>query len=562
MTTGQLPEGTLLNGRYRILRAIGRGGMGTVYQASHERLDAILAVKEIHSQPATGTAQQTSLEQYEQEARFLVRLNHPNLPKVTDAFIDNDRFYLVMEFIEGVTLETRLKEAGGLPLDVNSVLEWGLQIADVLAYLHSQDPPIIFRDLKPSNVMVQPDGQIRLIDFGIARRFQQGAIKDTALLGSVGYSPPEQFGRHQTDARSDIYAFGATLHHLLTGRDPAATPFKFVAAHVLNPAVPEALSRLLAKCLAMEAENRPQSIHDVAMGLVSVRDELAARAQNPHRSATAEPGPRIISSKLNEANRGRSGRVPSRNLAPPPTPTPANPLRFVVLVLLALLVMGGTAFAWIAISRPHQTAPRPAPQPTPPTPQSAPPTSNTGNNPNPSQDPGNTASGQVSSPGSPAASGNQITPTPNTSTPIATCNLEPSLTQDGQTLRLRVSGVITGKKGETCRVLALFFDGTQPLMAQTVPGPHAMENGLLFGEYLIECPEDSHSFDGLIEIPRSEIATPTTGLFLQYVVMSKDQNLMEPQRLSLSNLIPAQITTQPPATGGPSGGSLFLPGGR
>src|SRR5579862_6568573 len=155
MPEGQLEEGTLLNQRYRILRVIGQGGMGTVYQAEHERLNAVLAVKEIRGQPASGTAQQATMEQYEQEARFLVKLSHPNLPKVTDAFVDSDRFYLVMEFVEGVTLDTRLRERGGKPLAADLVVNWAIQIADVLGYLHAQDPPIIFRDLKPANVMIQ-----------------------------------------------------------------------------------------------------------------------------------------------------------------------------------------------------------------------------------------------------------------------------------------------------------------------------------------------------------------------------------------------------------------------
>lgn len=217
----------MLNDRYRIVRVLGRGGMGTVYLAEHIRLETVVAVKEVSGPRSNEDEYRLALQQCEQEAKFLVRLHHPNLPRVMDAFIENDRFYLVMEYIEGVTLENRMRDGGDGPLDVHEVVEWGLQIADVLAYLHSQEPPIIFRDLKPANIMVQPDGSVRLIDFGIARRFHPGASKDTALLGSVGYSPPEQFGRSQTDTRSDLYAFGATLHHLLTGRDPAAEPFKF-----------------------------------------------------------------------------------------------------------------------------------------------------------------------------------------------------------------------------------------------------------------------------------------------------------------------------------------------
>ena len=234
-----LQNGTLLNERYKIQQALGQGGMGTVYKAEHIRLHSIVAVKEIYGLGGDEAQNRLELDRCEHEARFLVRLNHPNLPKVTDAFIENDCFYLVMEYIEGVTLESRLNAAQGKPLDVLQSVEWGLQIADVLAYLHSQEPPIIFRDLKPSNVMLLPDNSIKLIDFGIARLFQPGASKDTSLLGSVGYSPPEQFGKGQTDPRSDVYAFGATLHHLLTGRDPSLQPFKFPPARTFNPLVPD-----------------------------------------------------------------------------------------------------------------------------------------------------------------------------------------------------------------------------------------------------------------------------------------------------------------------------------
>ncbi len=277
MASASLEPGTLLNERYHILSALGQGGMGTVYKAEHVRLHSVVAIKEIRGLNADGTQRREALDQCEHEARFLVHLNHPNLPKVTDAFIENDCFYLVMEYIEGVTLDARMSAAGAVPLDVMQCVDWGLQITDVLAYLHSQEPAIIFRDLKPSNVMVLPSGSIKLIDFGIARHFQPGASKDTSLLGSVGYSPPEQFGRGQTDPRSDVYAFGATMHHLLTARDPALQPFKFPPAHTFNPYVPPSLSHLLEMCLALDPDARPASVSVVAVRLMAARDEIAAQ---------------------------------------------------------------------------------------------------------------------------------------------------------------------------------------------------------------------------------------------------------------------------------------------
>ena len=320
-----LEAGYLLNERYRIIRVIGKGGMGTVYQAEHIRLDAILAVKEICAQAGNEEDELAMLEQCEQEARFLVRLNHPNLPKVTDAFTDHERFFLVMEYIDGVTLDHKQRGAGKAGLNPAQVVEWALQIADVLAYLHSQHPPIIFRDLKPANVMVQQDGLIRLIDFGIARRFQPGASKDTSLLGSVGYSPPEQFGKHQTDHRSDIYSFGATLHHLLTGKDPSHSPFKFESVMKLNPNVPEALSVLIEKCTRLETTDRPTNIHEVALELLAVRDSMPFLSYSSSPTGGNGAGETVSSPLTGSTTPSRvimtqgtnSGRTPSQKVMSP-----------------------------------------------------------------------------------------------------------------------------------------------------------------------------------------------------------------------------------------------------
>lgn len=310
MASAPLQPGTLLNQRFNILEIVGQGGMGTVYRAEHNHLHVVYAVKEIRGTGIEGTEKQQDLAACEHEAQFLVKLDHPHLPKVTDAFIQNDNFYLVMQFIEGVTLDTRLTAANGAPLDVLQSVEWGLQIADVLAYLHTQEPPIIFRDLKPSNVMIQPDGAIKLIDFGIARNFQPGASKDTSLLGSVGYSPPEQFGRGQTDQRSDVYAFGATLHHLVTGRDPALQPFKFAPANTLNRLVPESLSHLLERCLEIEPNHRPQSMNVAAVQLLRVREELVKqRAQAAAEQAALNAVGRSLADSMEHASTGLTPRV-------------------------------------------------------------------------------------------------------------------------------------------------------------------------------------------------------------------------------------------------------------
>lgn len=280
----QLPQGTLLNNRYRILKAIGQGGMGMVYKAEHTRLQTTVAVKEIRNSETDDADFRMALQLCEQEAQMLVRLNHPNLPKVSDAFTEKERFYLVMDFIEGETLESRLARSAGKSLNILQVVIWALQLADVLYYLHSQKPAIIFRDLKPANIMVRRDAQLFLIDFGIARRFHPGATKDTALLGSVGYSPPEQFGHGQTDERSDIYSFGVTFHQLLTGADPLSNPFQFAPAILLNRDVPEALSLLIGRCVALEPASRPASMHEVAEELLAIRDALMEDPAYQNRS--------------------------------------------------------------------------------------------------------------------------------------------------------------------------------------------------------------------------------------------------------------------------------------
>jgi serine/threonine-protein kinase len=321
--------------------------MGTVYLGKHLHLDSVVAIKEIRAQYTTDEERREALVQCETEARFLVKLNHPNLPKVTDAFIDNDRCYLIMEYVQGVTLEALRLEASG-PMDALSVVEWALQIADVLSYLHGQIPPIIFRDLKPANVMVQPDSTVRLIDFGIARRFQPGAQKDTALFGSVGYSPPEQFGLRQTDPRADIYAFGATLHHLLTGRDPAVEPFQFPPVNQLTPGVPVSLSRLVASCVAMDPEHRPQTVHEVAVKLLSVHEELVELRQNapPTRStgrfrSKTRSGPLSAGLDAGRAPTGPMGNTTKKTTISLPAGSSQALVGLVAgLVVLALLIPG------------------------------------------------------------------------------------------------------------------------------------------------------------------------------------------------------------------------------
>lgn len=274
-TTGSLPEQTLLNARYQLEMRIGQGGMGAVYKAIDTRFNnRPLAVKEMSRAGLSSGQIQEAEDAFERESHLLADLLHPNLPRIYDHFTEEERSYLVMDFIEGQTLEDYLEKANGGPLPLEQVLNWGEQLCDVLNYLHSHQPPIIFRDLKPSNVMISESGHIFLIDFGIARVFKPGQSHDTTALGSPGYAAPEQYGKSQSTPRSDIYSLGALMHHLLTGIDPSEQPFFFKPASQANAGVPPELDQLLQQMLEMDADKRPASIQEVSRVLRHVSQQL------------------------------------------------------------------------------------------------------------------------------------------------------------------------------------------------------------------------------------------------------------------------------------------------
>jgi tetratricopeptide (TPR) repeat protein len=276
--TGDLPEQTLLIGRYQLVSRIGQGGMGAVYKASDTRLDGrLVAIKEMSKAGLPPARLEEAEAAFEREARLLGKLLHPNLPRIHDHFTENDRSYLVMDFIDGETLEEYLDKRGHDPLPVEQVLDWAEQLCDVLSYLHNHQPPIIFRDLKPANVMISESGHIFLIDFGIARLFKPGQSHDTVALGSPGYAAPEQYGKAQSTPRSDLYSLGALIHCLLTGDDPSERPFFFRPASQVNPAIPPGLEALLQRMLEMDAERRPASAQEVLLALRA--DDAALHVQ-------------------------------------------------------------------------------------------------------------------------------------------------------------------------------------------------------------------------------------------------------------------------------------------
>lgn len=254
--TGLLSTMSVLRNRYRILEKRAQGGMAAVYRAADMHLAGkVWAVKEMSDAVITNPLdRQRAVAAFQQEAQMLANLSHANLPKVTDYFSEGGQEYLVMEYIDGQTLDEMLAACGNRPFSEEQVLSWAFQLCDVLEYLHHQG--IIFRDLKPSNIMIDRNGTVRLIDFGIARIFKIGKASDTTAFGTPGYAPPELYSGSQSDVRSDIYSLGATLHTLLTGFDPNQAPFQLPAIRQFNPAVSQETERAVTTALAYKADQR------------------------------------------------------------------------------------------------------------------------------------------------------------------------------------------------------------------------------------------------------------------------------------------------------------------
>ena len=271
-------QDTLLNGRYRLLTQVGAGGFGGVYRALDTAEEPrIVAVKEISLRGLSAREAIEATDGFHREMRLLSDLRHPNLPGIRDSFTDPEHWYLVMDFIEGETLEEYLKRRAGTGLPLEEALAIGLQLCTVLDYLHTREPPIIFRDLKPSNVMRTGERRIYLIDFGIARHFTPGKLKDTAPFGSPGYAAPEQYGRTQTTPQADIYSLGALLHQMLTGKDPAESPFRFSPLPIADSTELAELDALIQRMVATEPAERPATIAEVQEVLQRLADALRAR---------------------------------------------------------------------------------------------------------------------------------------------------------------------------------------------------------------------------------------------------------------------------------------------
>src|SRR6266566_2960270 len=276
--TGLLTQQHMLKQRYRILSQIGKGGFGAVYKAADTQFgNRLLAIKEMSQSSLTSRELSEAIEAFKREAFLLAGLTHPNLPRIYEQFNDAGRWYLVMDYIEGETLETYLDKVGG-KLPIEKALNIGIQLCSVLDYLHTRQQPIIFRDLKPGNIMLTPGGLVYLIDFGIARHFKAGQVKDTAAFGSPGYAAPEQYGKAQTTPRSDIYGLGATLHQLLTGDDPTLTPFHFAPLHLPPQSAPPGLEELITQMLEMNESKRPADMATVKRELQRIAAQYRQQA--------------------------------------------------------------------------------------------------------------------------------------------------------------------------------------------------------------------------------------------------------------------------------------------
>jgi len=354
----------LLAGRYRIIALVGEGGFGAVYKAVDMQHDeALVALKQINLSGLRPRDVIEATETFNREVDMLSGLKHPNLPRIYDYFTDVEHWYLAMDFIEGETLEEYLNSAKEGHLPVEEVLEIGIQLCSVLDYLHTQRPPIIFRDVKPANVMRTATGILYLIDFGIARRFTPGQRRDTTVLGSLGYAPPEQYGMAQTTAQSDIYSLGATLRYLLSGKDPSVPAPGYAPLYAQEQGVPAELDQLLGQMLELDADKRPASMEVVKQALQQIQVEQRSMSLGvpPARQSLQHPG---FARQQQPFTFGPAGQV----LQPPAKRGISR--RAVIIGLVGVAAGGGVIAWWLDFSQapPAPQAPQGLPATPPPTP--------------------------------------------------------------------------------------------------------------------------------------------------------------------------------------------------
>jgi serine/threonine-protein kinase len=278
-----LEIGAIVDEKYKILDELGHGGMCTVYLAINEKANKLWAIKEVRK------SYDKNFEILKQsliaETDLLKKLTHPNLPSIVDIINSDENFLIVMDYIEGITLEKLLSEEGVQPQE--KVVGWALQLCDVLNYLHTLPVPIIYRDMKPSNIMLKSNGNVVLIDFGTAREFKDTKESDTTCLGTRGYAAPEQFGgMGQTDARTDIYSLGATMYQLVTGHNPSQPPYEMYPITYWNSGLSTGLERIIQKCICKNPADRYQSVNELRDELEHYHD-LETKVQKIYRKRVA-----------------------------------------------------------------------------------------------------------------------------------------------------------------------------------------------------------------------------------------------------------------------------------
>jgi serine/threonine protein kinase len=303
-----LKIGEVLRGRYKIHERIGQGGMGNIYLADDLRLEGRrCALKEVeHDRSLTGKILREARDQFLREATVLARLDHPNLPKVSDFFSIGARDYLVMDYIPGKDLRAMMLETKqhNTFLPENDVLRWASQLCDALSYLHKQDPPLVHRDIKPSNLKVTPEGLLKLVDFGLVKVLAPDEVTITVIQGqgTALYTPLEQYGGDgvHTDARTDIYAFGATLYHLLTNQSPTEARERFLhpeslaLPRTINPEISSRTEKAILWAMSLHPDERPESVDELRQFLLGTKDL-------PSRPATSRPRTVSVLDLLSEA---------------------------------------------------------------------------------------------------------------------------------------------------------------------------------------------------------------------------------------------------------------------
>ena len=368
-----LTPDTILQGRYRIVRQLGQGGMGAVYEALDQRLDTTVALKE------TLFTDERLRKQFEREARLLARLHHPALPRVSDHFSEGDGQFLVMQFIPGDDLSEMMNRKRG-PFPADQVLTWADQLLDALDYLHTQDPQIVHRDIKPQNLKLTSRGQIILLDFGLAKG-QAGDISRVTTAASIfgytpNYAPLEQIQGLGTDPRSDLYSLGATIYHLMTGVKPPdaltraaalvnGQPDPLTPASVANPAIARDVDAVLSKAMAQSRDQRFANAADMRKALHETKQASTVVNRGEAQTVLFPPPAKTLTTPTQTAASHETVRTGETTVVRPIQNRPGSRVLPWVASLVGLLLVAGCVFAFVALQKHRNNAVEATATPTP-----------------------------------------------------------------------------------------------------------------------------------------------------------------------------------------------------